>query len=71
MRTGKIRAYFRISISVYNFMWRFFAMAKNSDNVVTVKVFYKEDGIDVAEILRKSLKLFIEKEVRELCQKNS
>lgn len=46
-------------------------MAKNSDNVVKVKVFYKEDGIDVAEILRKSLKLFIEKEVRELCQKNS
>ncbi len=46
-------------------------MAKNSDNVVTVKVFYKEDGIDVAEILRKSLMLFIEKEVRELCQKNS
>lgn len=52
-------------------MWRFFTMTKNSDNTVTIKVFYQENGIDIAEILRKSLMLFMEKEVRELCQKNS
>lgn len=46
-------------------------MTKNSDNTVTIKVFYQENGIDIAEILRKSLMLFMEKEVRELCQKNS
>lgn len=44
---------------------------KDTKNPITIKVFYKEDGIDVAEILRKSLMLFIEKEVKELCQKNS
>jgi len=46
-------------------------MIKNSDNTVIIKVFYQENGIDIAEILRKSLMLFMEKEVRELCQKNS
>lgn len=52
-------------------MWRFFIMTKNSDSTITVEVFYKEDGIDIADILRKSLMLFMEKEVKELCQKNS
>ena len=44
-------------------------MTKNSDNTVIIKVFYQENGIDIAEILRKSIMLFMEKEVRKFVKK--
>ncbi len=44
-------------------------MSKTSE--IKIKVFYKEDGIDGKDILRDSIMLWIEKEVKALCQKNS
>lgn len=46
-------------------------MLKDSENKLTIKIFYKEDGGEITDILRKSLMLWIEKEVKELCQKSS
>lgn len=44
---------------------------KTSDNEFIVKVFFDENGSEVEDILKKSIMIWIEKEVKEICQKNS
>ena len=46
-------------------------MAKTAEIEMTVKVFYKEDGINVIDIIKDSLIVRIEKEVIEICSKIS
>lgn len=46
-------------------------MSKTSKSEIIVKVFYDENGTNGENILRQSIMIWIEKEVRELCQKNS
>lgn len=46
-------------------------MAKTAETEMTVKVFYKEDGVNATEIIKESILVRIEKEVNELCSKNS
>lgn len=40
----------------------------NKDNTgITIKIQYKEDGADIRDILRDSVRLFVESEVKKLC----
>lgn len=43
----------------------------DSKTSITVKVFYKKDGIDGEHIFRQCILLWIEKEVQDLCKKKS
>lgn len=38
---------------------------------IEVKSYYAENGIDIRDILKKSILLFVESEVKKLCLQNS
>lgn len=44
-------------------------MDKKTD--ITVSVYYSDSGGDIIDIIKKSLWLFIEKEIKQLCMQNS
>lgn len=40
----------------------------NTDNTgITIKIHYKEDGADIRDILKDSVLMFVEGEVKKLC----
>ena len=43
-------------------------MANNTNTKVKVTYYYDEKGLDILEILRNSVLLFVEREVRKLCE---
>lgn len=42
-------------------------MVNSEAAAINVKIYYKEDGADIREILKQSITLLIEKEVKKLC----
>lgn len=46
-------------------------MVNNEAAAIDVKIYYKENGVDIREILKKSITLLIEKEVKKLCYHTS
>jgi hypothetical protein len=43
-------------------------MKNNTATELTVKCFFKEDGVDLVQILKESVLLFINREGEKLCQ---
>lgn len=44
---------------------------KDTENPITVRIHYNEEGQNVSDILNKSLWIYIKKEVEKLCSLNS
>ncbi len=44
---------------------------KDTDNPITVRIHYNDEGQNAYDILNESLWLFIKKEVEKLCSSNS
>ena len=46
-------------------------MLNNEAATIDVKIYYKENGVDIREILKESIVLLIEKEVKKVCYHTS
>ena len=46
-------------------------MVNNEAATIDVKIYYKENGVDIREILKESIVLLIEKEVKKVCYHTS